>query len=291
MPRRIRVIGGDHGVQVAEVADAGQSEDAGPPVQQVVDLVRRHPCVAQQVEHHAGVDVTAAGAHHQALQRRQAHRRLDRGAEADGRRRGAVSQVQDDLLHLCRVATQHGRRQPGDVLVRGAVEAVPPDLLFGGHRPVDRVGRGGRRQIAEERGVEDRHLRDAREGDHCLRDPVGVGRVVQRREPDEVADLARSTASSTITGSPKTAPPCTTRWPTATSRPSPAAARASANSCCMTVSARAVVGDRTGEAYCSPPRLVGGRALRRRSARSDPEPPHVPRPGRSAGTSWTTSRN
>ena len=61
-----------------------------------------------QVGVHRRVEVARPGAHHQTLQGREAHRRVDRVTAADGRGRGSVAQVQDDQVGLL------------DGLVRGA---------------------------------------------------------------------------------------------------------------------------------------------------------------------------
>ena len=84
--------------QVAEVVTAGQPLQAGAVVQQVLEPVDVEVAVAQQVQQHAGVEVAGAGAHDQPLQRRQPHRRVHRAAAADRGRRGAVAEVQHDLV-------------------------------------------------------------------------------------------------------------------------------------------------------------------------------------------------
>ena len=81
-----------------------------------------------------GVDVAGAGAHHQTLERGQAHRRLDRDPAAYGRGRAAVAEVQHDLVQLAEVAAEQLGRRPGDELVRGAVEAVAADPVVAAAR-------------------------------------------------------------------------------------------------------------------------------------------------------------
>ena len=96
-----------------------------------------------QVADDAGVDVAAARAHHQALQRSQAHRRVDRPAAGDRRGRGAVTQMQHNLIQTVRRPAQEGGGLLADVAVRRAVKSVPADLPPLGQSAVDRVG-GGR---------------------------------------------------------------------------------------------------------------------------------------------------
>ena len=120
---------------------------------------------------------------------RQAHRRLDRDAAADRRRRRAVAQVQHDLVEVLEPAAEHARDLAGHVLVRRPVEAVPAHPVLAGDLPVDRV-RGGRLgQRAEERGVEHDDVRHVREQLAGHLDAGEVGRVVQRRQRGEGVDL------------------------------------------------------------------------------------------------------
>ena len=82
--------------QVAEVVHAGQPLQPRAVVQQVLERRRGRGRVAQQVQQDAGVEVAGPGAHHQPLQRGQAHRGVDRAPAPDRRRRGAVAEVQHD---------------------------------------------------------------------------------------------------------------------------------------------------------------------------------------------------
>ena len=170
--------------------------------------------LAQQVHGHAGVEVAAAGAHDQSARRREAHRRVDRLPVMHGDHAGAVAEVRDDGAAELRCADRID-----DVLVRQAMEAVPPHARFpeGGRQrqPLCELG-----HVVVERGVEARHLRDV---------PSGADRVDRRRSPPACATArtarARggrsSTPSSTRTGSAWRGPPCTTRWPAAPGGGSP----------------------------------------------------------------------
>ena len=76
----------------------------------------------------AGIDVAGAGAHHQALHRRQAHRGVHGTPADDRRRRRAVAQVQHDLAQRRPAAAEERRRLLADVLVRRAVKPVAADV-------------------------------------------------------------------------------------------------------------------------------------------------------------------
>ena len=88
-----------------------------------------------------------------------------------------------------------------DVLVRGAVEAVAPDVPLRGDVAVDRVRRRRGGQVVEERGVEHGDVRQV--GQHLAGhlDAQQRGRVVQRRERRQLVDLARSPRRRSIVGS------------------------------------------------------------------------------------------
>ena len=71
----------------------------------------------------------------------------------------AVTQMQHNLIQA-----SNGRQESGglfaDVPVGRAMKSVTSDMPPLGQLTVDRVRRGGGRQIMEERGVEHRHMRD-----------------------------------------------------------------------------------------------------------------------------------
>jgi hypothetical protein len=115
---------------------------------------------APQVPDDARIDVTAAGAHHQALLRGQPHRGVDGPAFRDRRGRRAVTQMQHNLIQLRQRPAQEGGGLFADILVRRAVKSVPADAPFLGQLVVDCVSRSGRRQVVKERCVEHRDMRD-----------------------------------------------------------------------------------------------------------------------------------
>ena len=73
----------------------------------------RHPGHPVQVEDDRRVEVAGAGAHHQALQRGQAHRGVHAAAARDRGGAGAVAQVQHDDVHLARTGGPAARRCAG----------------------------------------------------------------------------------------------------------------------------------------------------------------------------------
>ena len=154
-----------------------------------LDVLDAHLRRAPQVHDHAGVDVAGAGAHHQALHRRQAHRRVHRAPADDRRRRRAVAQMQHDLVQRCQRHVQKLRRLLADVLVGGAVKPVPADVPLRGEVPVDGVRRRRGRQVVEERGVEHRDVRQI--GQHLAGHPdtEHCGRIVQRRKRSQLLQL------------------------------------------------------------------------------------------------------
>ena len=111
--------------EVTEVGPAGQPVETGAVVQQVLEPVDVEAALAQQVQQHPGVEVTGPGAHHQALQRG-----VHGAAAPDGGGGGAVAEVEPDEVEVGPVVDR-GRQPPGDVVVAGAVHAVPADARAG----------------------------------------------------------------------------------------------------------------------------------------------------------------
>ena len=69
--------------------------------------------LAQQVEERARVDRARAGGHRHALERAEAHRRVDRAAVAHGRDRAAAAEVADDeARHAARCSAAHCTERP-----------------------------------------------------------------------------------------------------------------------------------------------------------------------------------
>ena len=154
-----------------------------------------------------GVDRPGARRHRHALERAEAHRRVDRAPVAHGRHRAAAAEVADHEppdAHLL-----------GRPLHREPVEPVAADAPLVAPARRERVRRRLLGHRAVERRVEDGDVRHVREHLHRLVDRVerlprrgaARGRPPRRARP--------VTAPSTTTGSPKRAPPWTTRCATA----------------------------------------------------------------------------
>src|SRR6478735_3632990 len=175
---RIGVTRGQPVLELAEVVDPAEPEHTGPLVEEGVDLLEREPGLAAEVGVQTGVDVAGPGPHDEALQRRQAHRRLDRDAAADGRGGAAVAQVQDHLAQLADGAVEQVGGRAGDPPVRRAVEAVATDRVAFREITGQRICRRLRRQRREEGRVEDGDVRHV-EVLACRFDAGHGGRVVQ----------------------------------------------------------------------------------------------------------------
>ena len=125
----------------AEVVHATHAFEAGPSVEEVVDLVDGH-AITGQVEDNARVDVAGTGAHHDARQWGHSHRGVHGVATTDGGDGSAVPQVKRDLVHLVRGFAQEIRYVLGHVFVARAVEPIPPDGVVHGRFGVDGVQSG-----------------------------------------------------------------------------------------------------------------------------------------------------
>ena len=132
-------------------------------VDEAFDRAGVESLVREQVHQHAGVEVAAPRAHHEAARRREAHRRVDGKPVAHGSEAGAVAQVRDD-----RAAERSGADGGDDVLVRQAVEPVALDALRS-ECPWQRQALRDGRHPSVERGVEARDLRERGEvGAHSI---------------------------------------------------------------------------------------------------------------------------
>ena len=138
------------------------------------------PALLDQVQDHAGVELAGAGAHRQAVERGEAHGRLDAAAGEQRAHRGAAAEVGDDHPAAGDLRGEFGEAA-GDVLVAQAVEAVAADaLVVEGARKGVAVGVLG--VAAVEGGVEAGDLRQARVDRRDDADGGEVVRLVQRRQ-------------------------------------------------------------------------------------------------------------
>ncbi len=184
-------------------------------LKQVVQLVGGHPGDPSQVEDHGGVDVPRARAHHQAGQRGQAHRGVEAHAAAHRAGRGAVAQVQHDGVES-RSSRGPGTRRWSATRTGATCRVRRSD----GSRTARR--RHGRARRCRTRAA-------CPGGTRCRTRPraAPTGNVARAATmPATFAGLCSgasgdrseifvSTSSSITAGPENTAPPCTTRWPTA----------------------------------------------------------------------------
>ena len=110
-------------------------------MQHGVELVDRRALLAQQVQEQPGVERARARAHHHALERREAHRRVDAAAVADRGQRAARAEVAGDQPQLVQRPPEQVRGALRGVLVVDAVEAVAAQPALG-------ATRAGRRRCA-----------------------------------------------------------------------------------------------------------------------------------------------
>ncbi len=185
---RLRVAGVGPVEDRPQVGGAGQPEQPGAVLEGRGELGRGHPDVLLEPQDEARIDAARAGRHDQALERGEAHRRVDRSPPGHRRERGAGPQVaghDPEILHrpaeeLGRPARCVGVGQPVE-----AVAAEPP-----AETPLSRqgVGRRRRRQVGVEGGVE---AGDGRDVGQDRRDGVQSGqrlRLVERSEIDQLAE-------------------------------------------------------------------------------------------------------
>src|ERR1044072_950842 len=92
-------------------------------VQNRNNLMRRQPLLRRDEIEDGRVYVAGARAHHQAFERRQAHRVVNAVARAYGRRRAAVAEMQRDDVSLLALQPSKFSVAISDVAVRRAVEA------------------------------------------------------------------------------------------------------------------------------------------------------------------------
>ena len=166
---------------------AGHSQKAGLLVHHLVDLVEGVAALALQVAHGSRVDGAAAGAHHNAVERRQAHGGVHALAVLDGAQGSAgADMAHDDLAGL---AVGHLGDLLGDVTVAGAVGAVLTDVQLVADVLGQGVSLGDLGHVEVERGVVNRNVGQVGILLQAVLDNVGLGVVVQRGERSDLADL------------------------------------------------------------------------------------------------------
>jgi hypothetical protein len=133
-------------------AEAGDAEQPGLMVHQVVKLVRAIGFGAHDVDEDPGVEIAAAGAHHEACGRRKAHGGIARLTILHRRQAGAVAQMGDHQATLgCRAERRH------DVFIGQTMKAIP-SYAFVPEVAGEGEALGHLRHTAVKGGVKTRHL-------------------------------------------------------------------------------------------------------------------------------------
>ena len=176
-------------LDVARVGrDAREGEQAGLLVHHGVDLVDGIAADALQVADRGGVDGSAAGAHDEAVERREAHGGVHVLAVLDRGERSAGAEVA--AHELVGLAIGELRRRAPDEAVRGAVRTVLADVQLVDHVAGKGVAIGLLGDAVVEGGVRDDDVADGREHVTADLDDVGLGVVVKRGERSDLADPA-----------------------------------------------------------------------------------------------------
>ena len=221
------------------------------------------------VADHGRVHVARPRAHHQPLQRRQAHRRLDATTAGDRGHRGAVAEVGDDQVDVASGRPSSSAARPDDVLVR-ACRGSRSGARRGARTTAGHgVAVGVRRQRAVERRVEHGHLRHAGPQPAGDLDAGDVGGVVERSERHQAAQRRHHRRRRRRSARVNASPPWTTRCPTAST---PAATELVDHA----LERGGVVGDLLDGAaqHRSPVVVVDQLVLDRRAAGVEDEDPH-----------------
>src|SRR5262244_2676670 len=103
----------------------------------------------------ARIDVARSGAHHEPLERRESHRRVDRAAVLDRRGRATASEMQGDDRRGRLGPARQGAVAGEYRAIRDAVEAESADAVTIGELTRDRVAPRALRQRGVKRGIED----------------------------------------------------------------------------------------------------------------------------------------
>src|SRR3954452_24463083 len=128
-------------------------------LERVVELLDRDAGVALEPDQQAGIDAARARGHYEALERREAHRRVDRAPARDRAQRRARAEVARDDSQLLQRPSQLRGRLARHVAVVQAVEAVAAQLVALDPLPGKRVRPRRVRQRRVKRRVETRDYR------------------------------------------------------------------------------------------------------------------------------------
>ena len=162
----------------AVVGKLGNAEQAALFVQQVGDLFDIQAGVVVQEGEHVGIDVPAAGAHHKAFERGEAHAGIAAFAAIGGGDRSTVAEVGNHEAQAFFTAAEQAGGFGGHEAVAGAVGAVAAQAVFAVELARHGVGVGVLGHGLVESGVEHHGVRHVAENAHGGADAEQVGGVV-----------------------------------------------------------------------------------------------------------------
>ncbi len=134
------------------------------------------------MENDGRIEVTAPRPHDEALERRQAHRRVGAPPCSHCRHAAPVPQVTGNQVHLVNRPPQHLRRRQRHVSVARSVEPVAPDAVLLIQAVWNGVKKGVRPERLMESRVEHGNVGNARHQLHRGTDAHQIRRIVKRRE-------------------------------------------------------------------------------------------------------------
>ena len=185
-------------------------EQAATRVEHAPRSPRRSCLCSYQVQHHAGIERAAARAHQQAVERGEAHGRVDAAAVPHGAHAGAIAEMGDDDP----AARQPDRSRAGGGRHNrrtGRESRSAGCLRHEAARQGERVATSGwaRWKAVSKQATCGSPARSARRRGSRRDCAAGAAAPAGR------AHRARASTSSSIThGAAKSVPPWTTRWPT-----------------------------------------------------------------------------
>ena len=181
-------LGGARTDVTGVVGDARDGKQTRLLVHHVIDFLVAVAALALQVAHGSRVNGTTTGAHHQAVERREAHRGIAAYTVLDGGKRGAVAQMAREQAVAARAQDLLGHHPL--IAVTRAVGTVLAHVVLVAHVLGQRVGVGDLGHGHVERGVEDGHVGQLRILLAAIFDCRGLAVIVQRGERCHLKNLS-----------------------------------------------------------------------------------------------------
>ena len=164
-------------------------QHAGASVEEVYQLVRRHPLLLKEIQHHARVQLAATGTHRQPVERGEPHCRGNRNPVPHCASRAAIAEMRHDDATLGNFRRPLGQYRR-DVFVGQAVKTIAPYALL-----KKRIGQSkcliDLRRGAVKCGIEARHLRQFRIECYRHLDRREIVRLVQGRQRHQCLQLGQ----------------------------------------------------------------------------------------------------